>query len=671
MKQLHRPLTALMLLVCLLAQAACPVSARAAAMTAGDGVVELIRRSEGFSETMYKDGGKWYVGYGSQVKEDAYPDGITEEEAEELLRAELKTAEAAINKAMAQNGVTLTQGQFDALLDFTYTLGTSWLNGTSLLRKLVCGEVELSRRETARAFGVWCHAGGVVLPGLANRRLEEAALWLDGDLSAADEFCWLAVTREKDVTYATDFGVYERGGTYDAFPTMFRLGWTPVALETSDGKLIRLGDKVKGNRSGSIVWEKNEYSTAFDDVLEENWFYDYVMELSEGGVINGRGDGTYAPQLPTTTGEALKLILLAAGHPEQAATGKHWASGYADYALSRGWLGEDLLSDLSAPITRRNIARLAALALGFGPSFDETPFADVDDGYATALGGISVLEGVIEDGERLFYPDKSIARAEISTIVWRLRRASAFGTKQTVTYGSRTIELSPDVPRISYDKNGFSGSGRTMTYDEPGVTVLRGVDASRWNGDVDWEAAAADGVDFAILRVGGRYQQSGELYDDSRFEEYYAAAHEAGLKIGVYFYSQAISTKEAIEEADYVLEKLEGKEIDAPVVFDWETAESSSARTHDTLVSVVCDCAVAYCERVREAGYTPMVYMNSYDGYLRYDVSRLTDYAFWYAGQYGGAYPKFAYDFAIWQYDDEAEFDGFHGGTDADLWFIR
>lgn len=671
MKQLHRTLTALMLLACLLAQAAYPVPARAAAMTVGDGVIELIRRSEGFSETMYEDGGKWYVGYGSQVEEGAYPDGVSEEEAEALLRAELSSIEASINKAMAQSGVTLTQGQFDALLDFTYTLGTSWLNGTSLLRKLVLGEVELSRRETARAFGVWCHAGGEVLPGLARRRLAEASLWLNGDLSAADEFCWLAVTREEGVVYATDFGVYERGGTYDAFPTMFRLGYKPVALETADGTLIHLGDEVTGDRSGSIVWEKNQYSAAFEDVLAENWFYDYVMELAEGGVINGRSDGTYAPQLPTTTGEALKLVLLAAGHPEQASNGTHWASGYADYALARGWLSEALLSDLSAPITRRNVARLAALALGFGPSFNETPFADADDGYATALAGIGVLEGVVEGEETLFYPDRSITRAEISTIVWRLRRAAALGTKPTVTYASRTIELAPDVPRISYDKNGFSGSGKTMTYSEPGVTVLRGVDASRWNGDVDWAAAAADGIDFAILRVGGRYQQSGELYDDSRFEEYYAAAREAGLKVGVYFYSQAISTDEALEEADYVLGKLAGKTIDAPVVFDWETAETSSARTRSTPVSVVCDCAVAYCERVREAGYTPMVYMNSYDGYLRYDVSRLTDYAFWYAGQYGGAYPKFAYDFVMWQYDDEAELDGFHGGTDIDLWFIR
>ena len=671
MKNCRRPLTALMLLLCLCAELILPASARAASMTVSEECIELIRRYEGYSDAAYESGGKWYIGYGTQIQEGDYPDGVTEEQAEELLREALRSSENWITSYAKQSAVSLTQGQFDALVDFTYTLGASWINGNSLLRKLAFGGAELSRRETARAFGVWCHSGGAVLDALAERRLEEAALYLDGSLDNADEFCYLAVAREEGVSCTTDFAVYERGGVYDYFPAMFRLGWSIEGMETEDGEVLRLGDTAEESLHVKTVWVKSAYDRGYPDVTEDRWYYDYVMDLSAAEVINGYTDGTYAPEAPTTTGEALKLILLAAGHEPQPASGEHWASGYADYARALGYVRDEVFDDLNAPIARLNVAHLAAGALGFGQSFSASPFSDVDDGFVTALSEIGILEGSPgEDGEMLFLGDKQLTRAEVSAIVWRLRRASALGTKQTVQYGNRSIEVA-SVALNRYDKTLFSGKNNTKDYNDPDMTVLRGVDASRYQGDVDWDAAAADGIDFAILRVGGRYQISGDIYDDAKFEQYYADASAAGLMIGVYFYSQAITVEEALEEADYVLAKLKGKHIDAPVVFDWETAETSSARTNGLPASVVSSCAVAYCERVKEAGYTPMVYMNTYDGYVKYDVSRLRDYDIWYAGQYGGAYPKFVYDFVMWQYTDKGSLDGFKYNPDMDLWFIR
>jgi len=670
MKHSRNILTVFALLACLLLQTAFPLSARAEDRRVSEACIDLIRRYEGFSDAAYQSGGKWYIGYGTQIRQDAYPDGITEAQAEELLRDALRSSEAQVTAYARQHGVTFTQGQFDALVDFTYTLGTAWINGNSLVRKLTCGDVSLSRRETARAFGVWCHSGGAVLPALANRRLDEAALYLDGSIDGAAAFSYLAIEREPDVSYATDFAVYERGETYDYFPTMFHLGYSVAAVETADGELIRLGDTVADSKHVKVIWETSAYSRSYPDVAENSWYYDYVMELSEAEVISGRSDGTYTPDLPTTTGEALKLILLAAGHEPQPSDGSHWASGYATYAREREYLGSAALADLDAPITRLNVARLAATALGFGQSFAASPFADADNGFATALAEIGVLEGSVEDGKTVFHGERSLTRAEVSAIVWRLRRAAALGTRQTVQYGSRTLEVA-DVPLNRYDKALFSGRNDTMTYNDPDMTVLRGVDASRYQGDVNWDAAAADCIDFAILRVGGRYQISGDIYDDAKFERYYADASAAGLKIGVYFYSQAISVAEAQQEADYVLAKIADKQIDAPVVFDWETAETSSARTNGLPVNVVCDCAIAFCERVKEAGYTPMIYMNTYDGYIKYDVSRLRGYDIWYAGQYGGAYPKFVYDFVMWQYTDRGSVDGFPGAPDMDLWFQR
>lgn len=640
-------------------------------MSAGTDCVELIKQYEGFSATAYREGSRWYIGYGSQISEGAYPDGISEDKAEELLRGSLTGIETALNRFFARNDITPTQEQFDALVDFTYTYNESWLSGSSALLRIVRGDTQATRRETAQAFGVWSHVGGSVLPSLAQRRLQETALWLDGDLSRADEFCYLGASIGEGVSYSTDFAVYERGGVYDAFPTMFRLGYTLTGMRTADGTTIRLGDTVTASRIVDPIWEQSSYSKQYADVRPEQWHYAYIMDLSEDGVINGRDDGTYAPDLPTTTGEALKLILLASGHEAQAATGTHWASGYADYARERHLLPASLLSDPDQTITRGNVAQLAAKAIGFGQVFSATPFADTQDGYVVALAEAGILLGTTENGEQVFHPERSLTRAEVSTIVWRLRCAVALHKTQTLTYGGRILSIAPGVPLNTYSADGFSGSNDTMDYSEPGVTVLRGVDVSRYQENVDWNALWNAGIRFAILRVGGRYQQSGEIYDDRLFEANYAGAKAVGMRIGVYFYSQAITTGEAVEEADYVIAKLKGKELDGPVVFDWETAESANARTAGLPVSTVCDCAVAYCERVKEKGYTPMVYMNAYDGYLKYDVSRLTDYDIWYAGQYNGQYPKFIYDFAIWQYTDTGRVDGINGRADLDLWFFR
>ena len=672
MKMIFSRLTAVFLLACLFAQAVFPIPVRAYdSLTTGDLAIDLIRRYEGFSSKMYYENGYWYVGYGTQVKKGAYPNGVTEAEAEALIREELQRVESSLNTFFESNGLSPTQAQFDALVDFTYTLGSSWLSGNSNLVKIVLGKKEATRRETALAFGEWCHAGGVALSGLANRRLEEAALYLDGSVDAASDFAYLIIKRESDVVRSTDFAVYERGGVYDAFPAMFRLGYTLKELSTADGSVIRPGDTVAGSRSTTAVWEKNVYTESFHDVSEDKWFYDYVMELCESGVIGGRDGGVYDPDAPVTVGEALKLILLAAGQEERSAEEGHWASGYAALAREGAYLPDTLLGDLDQPIRRLDVARLAAKAIGFGQSFSDSPFADVDDGYVTALADVGVFTGTTARGKSVFYPNEPLTRAEIATIVWRLRNTVALGKKQTVSYASRTLEVVSGVPLNSYLKSGFSGSGKDMSYTESGVTVLRGIDVSRFQGEIDWNAVKAQGIDFAILRVGGRYQESGGIYDDRLFEEYYAGARAAGLQLGVYFYSQAISVAEALEEADYVLAKIAEKRIDGPVVFDWETAGTSSARTNDIPASLVTDCAIAYCEYFRARGYRPMVYLMRHDGYLRYDLSRLLNYDWWYAGEYNGDSPKFFYDFQMWQYTSSALLDGIEGKVDMDLWFLR
>lgn len=673
---MKKKLIPLFLFFCLLTQSVFPVPAHASyAGKTGDLGIDLIRRYEVFSPESYEDAGNWYIGYGTKIKKDAYPNGITEAEAIELLRNDLSDIESQLSDFFTRCGASPTQAQFDALVDFTYTLGTAWLRGNSQLLKIVRGDVDASRRETARAFGVWSHSGGVVLPVLAERRLEEAALYMDGSFDTKYEFAYLAVNNmDKDVIYSTDFAVYTQGDEYDAFPRMYRLGYTLTGILTPDGQTVRLGDVVMGNLSGDAIWERNSYAgAAYQDVTEENWFYDYVMELSEAGIVSGRGGEIYAPNESVKMGEALKLLLLASGHEEQPASESHWADGYAAYAREHSYLPARLLEDLEQPILRLDVAQLAAKALGYGQSFAASPFDDVDDGFVTALSEIGILTGSVEGEQRVFHPEQPLTRAEVSTIVWRLRNAAALGSRQTFVYASRTWETAQGIALNSYHKSGFSGKGITMSYQEPGVSVLRGIDVSRHQGSIDWTLVRQDGIDFAILRVGGRLQNTGEIFEDALFEEYYAGARAMGLRIGVYFYSQAINIVEALEEADFILKQIAHKDIDGPVVFDWETAGSDNprGRSNNTPVSVVCDCAEAFCKRVEASGYTPMIYMNTYDGYMKYDLTRLAGYNIWYAGQYNGAYPRFLYDFQMWQHTDSGSVSGIKGKVDMDLWFFR
>ncbi len=670
MKRIRNHLAAV-LAVCLLALPLLTCSVRAYEnMTAGDACLELIKRYEGFSAQKYEKNGYWYVGYGTKIDKDAYPDGVTEEEAEALIRGELESVEKSLNSFFSQNHLVPTQGQFDALADFSYIHGAGWLNGNSALLRIVRGDSAASRRETAQAFGVWSHSGGKVLSSLANRHLEEAALYLDGDLSRADEFVFLSVEKRADVICSTDFAVYERGGVYDAFPAMFLLGHTLTGALDENGNVIRIGDTVTGSHLTTPIWEENDYAGSYDDVRNGAWFYDYVMELSDGGVVNGRGSGVFDPDASVTVGEALKLILLAAGEEEQVPVGEHWASGYAEFARANDYLPGELLNAPDTPIKRVDVARLAAKAIGFGQSYADSPFVDTKNGYAVALAGIGVLNGITEKGESHFYPDKLLTRAEVSAIVWRLRNQVALGATQTLSYASRYYDTLPDVALCDYSPDGFSGSGAAMTYSESGVRVLRGVDVSSFQKEVDWAKVAASGIDFAILRAGYRGYTTGALMTDDYFEANFLGASGAGLTVGVYVYSQAVNVDEALEEAEFVLAALDGKAVNGPVVFDWESTGKANARTNDISASTVCDCAVAFCERVKAAGYEPMVYMNRYDAYRKYDLTRMTDYPIWYAGEYNGAYPRFIYDYSIWQYTDKGKVDGISGNVDMDLWFF-
>ncbi len=196
-----------------------------------------------------------------------------------------------------------------------------------------------------------------------------------------------------------------------------------------------------------------------------------------------------------------------------------------------------------------------------------------------------------------------------------------------------------------------------------------GIDVSEHQHEIDWAQVSRANLDYAYIRIGRRGYTEGGLFEDPYFRNNILGARSAGLDVGVYFFSQAINVGEAIEEARFVLDLLKDYSVDLPVVFDWEKITSADSRTRELPVETRTDCAIAFCETIKNAGYTPAIYFNRNIGYYGYDLSRLTDYEFWFALP-EASYPSFYYAIDSWQYSFAEHIPGIDMDTDMNLMFI-
>ena len=224
-------------------------------------------------------------------------------------------------------------------------------------------------------------------------------------------------------------------------------------------------------------------------------------------------------------------------------------------------------------------------------------------------------------------------------------------------------------PMLSWEPDLFSADSRGRMRYTGAASTLTGIDVSEHQYDIDWRKVAADGVDFAMIRVGYRGSTAGGIYTDDYFEKNIRGALNAGLKVGVYFFSQALDAGEAAEEAAFVLEQIRPYEITMPVVFDWEIVGGSDARTYTVDRRTLCEAVRAFCGPVRDAGYEPMLYFTRYLGYRKYILRNLADYGFWYA-EYEDR-PRIAFDFDMWQYSETGQVSGIDGDVDLNIWFVR
>ena len=226
-----------------------------------------------------------------------------------------------------------------------------------------------------------------------------------------------------------------------------------------------------------------------------------------------------------------------------------------------------------------------------------------------------------------------------------------------------TVQSPPQKPRNDYITENFYYEDGFLRYKDRSYMI--GIDVSTHQETIDWQAVADSGVEFAIIRAGFRGSSRGDLYEDDCFAGNLEGAKEAGLKIGVYFFSQAVNEEEAIEEAKYVCNLLEGVSLDLPVFYDWEYLEGRVPQPWDAPMT---ECAVAFCEEIKIAGYEPGVYFNQDYGRSYLDLIKLQDYTLWLA-EYGES-PDFPYLYHCIQYSDSGTVPGIEGDVDLDLMFI-
>lgn len=211
-----------------------------------------------------------------------------------------------------------------------------------------------------------------------------------------------------------------------------------------------------------------------------------------------------------------------------------------------------------------------------------------------------------------------------------------------------------------------------INYIEEGVTLKRGIDVSKFQGDIDWKKVKNDDVEFAIIRCGYRGYETGKMVEDEKFEANIKGCNEVGLEAGVYFFTEAISEKEAREEADFVIDLLKEYEADIqlPIVIDLEQS-SNPAKSRTTNISQEdrTKIVIAFCEEVKKAGYEPMIYGNLKSHMRMSDIYQLEDYPKWFA--YYRTPLRFPYKFDIWQYSATGSVDGIKGDVDMNIAFVR
>lgn len=385
-----------------------------------------------------------------------------------------------------------------------------------------------------------------------------------------------------------------------------------------------------------------------------------VSEMTARGYITDSQDGNFRPQEPITRAEIVNIL----GNMIQVliqTTGTYYGDVYGNLMVNSAdgadlkdttIYGDLLLAPgVTGPVTLTNVHVLGSLR------------------------NFSAVTPTVLDGYEPEAPQDPVTPAIQPSEVYTPGET----TGAYIEYGGKQIPVYADRTPIHLYDGDFYWNGDRLEYIGSDFRTRFGIDVSAYqnraseNQTIDWDAVAADGVEFAMVRIGLRGYSTGAISADQFYAENIEGAMAAGIETGVYFFAQAITVEEAIEEADFVISLLDGHEINGPVAYDWEMHDASY-RVYGTAPEMATACAIAFCERVAEAGYTPMIYAGQYVSYIKYDQGAIAPYLSWYPEYKSESseklYPTFAYQMDYWQFSSSCSIAGIGGRVDANLQFI-
>ncbi len=292
----------------------------------------------------------------------------------------------------------------------------------------------------------------------------------------------------------------------------------------------------------------------------------------------------------------------------------------------------------------------------------------------TAVDGKAKLKD--KDGNQMYYLDSAGAYQE--AVYDDYRKYEKFYKKSTeVAAYKYTGWQTIDGSVYFYDKNGnyvtgdqviqgaryhFGSDGKMSS-----ASGTMGIDVSKWNGSIDWNAVKNSGVSYAIIRCGYRGSSTGALIEDPKFRSNIKGAKAAGLKVGVYFFSQAVNEVEAVEEASMALNLVSGYGLSYPIFLDVEASGGRGDGVSREVRTAVCR---AFCATVQNSGYSAGIYANKTWFSEKINTGSLTNYKIWLA-QYASAPTYTATRYDMWQYSAKGKVSGIKGDVDMNISYLH
>ncbi len=231
------------------------------------------------------------------------------------------------------------------------------------------------------------------------------------------------------------------------------------------------------------------------------------------------------------------------------------------------------------------------------------------------------------------------------------------------------LDWYPDAKMNDFDDTQFQTENGFITYAGKGYESHAAIDVSSNQGIIDWEAVKAAGVEYAIIRLGYRTYGSGIIVNDEYAYYNLTEATKAGIKLGVYVFSQAINIEEAEAEAQYAIDMVKPFKLDLPIYYDTEEINYDTARTDELSGEELTANALAFCEYVKKAGYTPGIYGNQMWLCNKLNLYDLEKYSIWLA-KYETEL-NYPYEIEAWQYSSEGHVNGIGPVVDLDIIFER